>query len=138
MKTFPARFLVRLLVCLAAVSLTRAQTPLPDGGESLLPPDVIAAMRLTTMPTHRDDVNFMTVDASGPGFTRAWRIETTRDSSPPWAIELRTGLTAPVKAGDVALVRFFARALMATDETGGGQLRVAVQRGAPNFQQSAD
>ena len=55
------------------------------------------------------------VEVAGPGFTRAWRIETRVDASPPWAIEFRAAVNRAVAKGDVGLVRFVARAVATSD-----------------------
>jgi endo-1,4-beta-xylanase len=109
-----------------------AQTAVPAGGEPLTAADPLAAFRLTTTPGNADAASFRTVDSAGPGFTRAWRVETTRDTGPARAIELRAATARAVAAGDVALIHFFARTLTASDETGGGQIRVAVEKPAPD------
>lgn len=132
------RLLPLLLACTLAVPAIHAQTALPAGGEPLLPADAVERFELVALGRNASAMQAAIVDASGPGFSQAWRVETTRDTSPPWAIQLRTRFRAAVRQGDAGLVRFFARAPRATDETGAGRVRIAVQRGAPQFRQSAD
>lgn len=123
--------MLRRLILLAAafgVTLANAQPPVPPGGVSLLgghPP----ALQLLTAASAADAGALTLADLAGPGFTQAHRLETKSDSGPVWAITARTPIPAAVKKGDVALLRFFARATFASDETGGGQLRIAVRKG---------
>jgi GH35 family endo-1,4-beta-xylanase/peptidoglycan/xylan/chitin deacetylase (PgdA/CDA1 family) len=113
-----------------------SHTEIPSGGEPVHAS--LANYKSTAGSGNSDAIKFSTVDAAGPGFTQALHVETTRDLSPPWAIEVRAAFTKKVRKGDVALVRFFARAISSTDETGFGQVRVAVQRGGGDYHQSLD
>lgn len=110
--------------------------PIPSGGEPVQAS--LADYKSTAGGGNGDAIKFATVDVSGPGFARALRVETTRDLSPPWAIEVRASFGRKVSKGDVALVRFYARAISSTDETGMGQVRVAVQRAGGDYHQSLD
>lgn len=78
------------------------------------------------------------VDVAGPGFTRAWRIETKADTSPAWGIEFRTPVTRAVAKGDVALLRFYARAVTASDESNAAFARLVVQKASPDYDKSVD
>ncbi len=78
------------------------------------------------------------VAVAGPGFEAAWRVETRVDSSPPWAIEFRAPVARAVARGDVALLRFVARAVATTDESGGAYLRLVVQKASPEWNKSVD
>lgn len=108
----------------------------PPGGEPLL--QGVADFRSTATQGNEGAVKFATVDAAGPGFARVLRIETTRDLSPAWAVEVRRGLGRAVQKGDVALVRFFARAVASADETGAGQMRVVVQQAGADYTKSLE
>ncbi len=114
-----------------------AQTPVPPG-ESLLPAANEDAFTATGDAGNGDAIKLTTVAAAGPGFTRALRVETSRDLSPAWAVEAKTPLVRAVKQGDTALLRFFARRINSTDETGAGQVRVVVQRAGPNYDKSLE
>ncbi len=76
------------------------------------------------------------VAVAGQGFSEAWRIETTADSSPNWAIEWRTPITRAVARGDVGFLRFFARAVTTSDESGAAFLRLVVQKASPDYEKS--
>ncbi len=78
------------------------------------------------------------VDVAGPGFTRAWRIETKVDSSPSWAIEFKTPITRAVAKGDVALLRFVARMVAASDESNAAFARLVVQKASPDYDKSVE
>ncbi len=129
---------IRVFACLACVltSVLRAQSSLPGGGDALLDPPATVTFRLTTQAA--DAIGFAPFETQGPGFTRAWRVETKRDLSPAWAAEVRTSFKGGVRRGDVALVRLFARSPVAADETGQGLMRVAVQKASPDYDKSLD
>jgi GH35 family endo-1,4-beta-xylanase len=65
-------------------------------------------------------------------------VETRVDSSPPWAIEFRVPVARAVARGDVALLRFYARAVATSDESGGAYLRLVVQKASPDYDKSLD
>jgi endo-1,4-beta-xylanase len=124
---------------LAAEATDRtAPVAIPAGGEPLLSGEVLDGFAASGGQGNGDAMHLSRVNVSGTGFARALRVETTRDLSPAWAVEARSSLERPVKKGDVALVRFFARTLVATDETGAGQVRVVVQRSGPDYQKSLE
>ncbi len=127
-------------VLLPAAAPAGAETPngIPPGGESLLQGDVVAGFAASGGQGNGDAISLTRVDVSGPGFARAIRVETSRDLSPPWAVEARSSLERAVKQGDTALVRFFARTIVATDETGAGQMRVVIQRSGPDYRKSLE
>lgn len=120
----------------AGPAAASSRTEIPSGGEPVHAP--LADYKSTAGDGNWDAIKLSTADVPGPGFARALRVETTRDLSPPWAIEVRAAFGKKVRAGDVALVRFFARAISSTDETGMGQVRVAVQRAGGDYHQSLD
>jgi len=111
---------------------------LPPGGVALLAVGALDAFGATAQAGNSDAYTLSRVAANGPGFTQAWRIETRRDLNPPWAVEVRTRLTGAAKRGDTGYLRFYARMLASADETGSGQIRVAVQPAAPPHRQSLD
>jgi endo-1,4-beta-xylanase len=78
------------------------------------------------------------VDVAGPGFTRAWRIETRTDASPAWAIEFKTPVTRAVAKGDVGLLRFVARAVATSDESGAAYARLVVQKATAEWDKSSE
>lgn len=121
-----------------APAATAINDTVPAGGESLLPAETAKAFWGTAGAEGQGAFAFAHLTTQGPGFTSSWKIETTRDLSPAWAVEVRAALTQPVKKGDTAYLRFYARALTTTDETGLGRMRVAVQRVGPNYQKSLE
>lgn len=125
------------LLCAFLAATLAAQTAVPSGGRVLLP-DLVGAARLATNDANREAATCARVDVSGRGFARAVRVETTRDTGPHWAIELRAPLSGAIAAGDVALLHFHVRTIAASDETGGGQLRVALQGKEPDAPRIAD
>jgi GH35 family endo-1,4-beta-xylanase/peptidoglycan/xylan/chitin deacetylase (PgdA/CDA1 family) len=109
---------------------------IPAGGETLLKGDPGAFQ--TTAGNGNDALKFSVVDVQGPGFARALQVETSRDLSPAWAVEVRVPLARPVKKGDTGFLRFHARALASADETGSGQVRVVVQQAGPDYRKSLE
>lgn len=124
---------VLLLVSGIAALPLAAQTAYPRG-TPLLADSGSSAPRLTNTTNAR----LTTETVAGPGFTQAWRIETTRDSTPPWAIELKRPTLVPVVRNGVALVRFYARSIASTDESGQSRLRVVVQKSSADWNKSLD
>ena len=122
----------------AARPAAAGATAIPPGGEPLLARANEDGFTATGGQGNGDAIRLTRVDAPGPGFTRALHVETSRDLSPAWAVEVRTPLTQPVQKGDAGLVRFFARTIASADETGAGQMRVVVQRAGPDYQKSLE
>ena len=122
------------LVALAGLlpSHLAAQSSYP-AGEPLLGAHPLAALRLTGANGRATQVA-----VTGQAFTTAWQVETRVDASPPWAIEFRAPVTRAVRRGDVALLRFMARAVAASDESGGAYLRLVVQKASPDYDKSSD
>ncbi len=117
---------------LAGIGAAAAQTAYPPG-EPLIAAAPLPAFRLTG-----GNGRATPATVTGPGFTTAWQVETRVDSSPPWAIEFRVPVARAVAKGDVALLRFFARAVATSDESGGAYLRLVVQRASPEYDKSLD
>ena len=111
----------------------RAQQPIPAGGTGLLPAVAVETLRLTASPGNEDAVVVTSVRVGDTRFATARRIETRRDLSSAWAVEVRTPMIGTVTKGDAGLVRFFARSLAAADETGSARLRVVVQKASPDY-----
>ncbi|MBI4621753.1 MAG: endo-1,4-beta-xylanase [Verrucomicrobia bacterium] len=107
-----------------------AQTSYPPG-EPLIGTSPLTAFRLSG-----GNATATQVDVTGQDFNRAWRIETRVDASPAWAIELKAPVTRAVERGDVALLRFVARAVATSDESGAAFLRLAVQKASPEWDKS--
>ncbi len=125
-------FAVRVLIFgwLGAGLSAPAQTTYPPG-ERLIAADPMSGWRITSA-----NGAATAVDTTGPGFTRAWRVETRVDSSPTWAIEFKTPVARAVARGDVALLRFYARATATSDEAGAAYARLVVQKASPDYDKS--
>jgi endo-1,4-beta-xylanase len=119
-------------LALAFVSPVAAQTALPPG-EPLIAGDPLKVFTTKVEPHAKDHARFEVVDAAGPGFTRAWRIATLQDTSPMASIELRATNARPVKKGEVAMLRFYARATEISDETGGARVQLVIRRNAVDW-----
>ncbi len=121
------RLLLALAALLGAVAPGRGE-PAPAGGEPLVAGD---ALRVFAPVAARSGMDFATVDAAGPGFARAWRVGTTVDLVRGDAIDIEAPVTRALAAGDAGLVRFFARALRTTDESGTGRVQVKIRPNGP-------
>ena len=109
-----------------------AQISYPPG-EPLIGDTPMTVWRLTS-----NNATATQVDVSGRSFTRAWRVETRVDSSPSWAIEFKAPVTRAVTRGDVALLRFWARAVATSDESGAAYARLVVQKASPAYDKSLE
>lgn len=78
------------------------------------------------------------VAVAGQAFPTAWRVETKSDATVPWAIGFRAPVARAVSRGDVALLRFWARAVATTDESGAAYVRLVVQKAAPDYEKSLE
>ncbi len=87
---------------------TTTPTPLPPG-DPLLGADPLTAFAPHVEDEARDAAHFALADVEGPGFSRAWHVRTTREIGPPWTAALHARPARAIDAGDVILLRFFAR-----------------------------
>ncbi|OAM87442.1 endo-1,4-beta-xylanase [Termitidicoccus mucosus] len=110
-------------------------SPLPPG-EPLVEGGPLAAFKLVTGPEYADAAGFSTIETDGPGFSRAWRVETKRDTAPSSAIGLRALTGRAVAEGDTGLLRFFARTVSSADETGAGRVFIVVSDSGLAFNSS--
>ncbi len=122
------------LLCGVGLLVARsiAQSGYP-AGEPLIGATPLTAWRLTS-----SNGTATQVDVAGPGFTRAWRIETRVDSSPTWAIEFKAPVARAVARGDVALLRVVMRAVATSDESGAAFARLVVQKASPDYDKSIE
>ncbi len=133
------KFLRPLLSAFAllALPMLRAENqPPPAGGLSLLAGDAFHAFTLQTLPGGADATGLSVVDVAGPGFSRAFRVETKREITPMAAIELRASNARAVSEGEVGYIRFYARTLSSADETGAGRIFIVVRRLGVDFNSS--
>lgn len=129
---FPRAAWWLVVACGAWVAGAGAQGTYPAGAP-LIGPTPLTVWRLT-------GGNGVATQAAvtGQAFPTAWRVETKVDSTPPWAIEFRAPVARTVSRGDVALLRFLARAVATTDESGAAYLRLVVQKASPDYDKSLD
>ena len=116
--------------CAALTCSLPAQSSHP-AGEAL-----ISATPMTAWRLNGANGQSTLVDVTGPGISQAWRITTVADTSPSYAIEFRTPVTRAVARGAIALLRFLARAVSITDESGAAFLQVVAQKSSPNYDKS--
>lgn len=115
-----------------------APTDIPPGGEAMLADDTLEGFAASAGQENANAISLTRVEVRNAPFARALRIETRRDLSPAWAVEVRRSLDRPARRGDTALLRFRARRIASTDETGLGQIRAVVQRAGPNYRKSVE
>lgn len=130
--TLPRALTWFVVLCAGWLAGARAQTTYPAGAP-LIGATPMTAWRLTGANGAATQV-----PVTGQTFPTAWRVETRVDSSPPWAIEFRAPVARAVSRGDVALLRFLARAVATTDESGAAYLRLVVQKASPEYDKSLD
>jgi GH35 family endo-1,4-beta-xylanase len=96
---------------------------------------LIAADPMTAFRTSTPRATTGVVDAVGPGFTRAIRID-VRQPGATWDVELTTRITQAVARGDVALLAFSARRVGGGLGSGEAYFTVYAQRAAPPYEKS--
>ncbi|MBC8041363.1 MAG: endo-1,4-beta-xylanase [Opitutaceae bacterium] len=107
----PRSFFLVLFLALAAV--VRAA----PAGVALIPAE-ITAFKPAIYVDDKASARVEVVPASGRPFTQALRLTTFKPAPQTWQIGANAKTTAPVKKGDVLLVRFFSRRLESRQETG--------------------
>jgi len=134
----PASALARHLTSLALALASLCAVPSPLSAQSSYPSGeaLISATPMSAWRLSGANGQAALVDVTGPGISQAWRITTVADSSPSYAIEFRTPVTRAVAKGDVALLRFLARAVTITDESGAAFLQVVTQKASPDYDKS--
>ena len=127
-KTPPARrarrTLAGVLVYAAMALCARADLP---AGDSLVAGDPLTAFAMRGAHVSPDVAVFTVADSPGPGFGRAWRVETKRDLNAATPVDLSAATARAVAAGDIGFIHFYARAVETTDETGMGRTYLAVR-----------
>ena len=118
---------VGIVVSLSALCAEPLKPSVLPEGLSLVGDNALAGFSLHTSPAAHSSASLESVTAEGPGFRQALKIATTQDTSPMDAIELRATSQLPVQRGGAAMLRFFARAIVASDETGIGRIYVVVR-----------
>lgn len=111
-----------------------ARTSLP-AGEPLVVGDALTAF-VPHAGTASGNARFQIVDADGPGFDKAWRVDTLKDAGSAAAIELRALTGRPVAKGDLGMIRFFARSRESEDETGSARVLIVIRRNGVDWNSS--
>ncbi len=133
-----------ILACLMSLTLSAAdasQNPSGVGRTSLPAGDPLVAgdaLEAFVPHTGRDSgvARFQIVDTDGPGFDKAWRIDTLRDAGSAPAVELRALTGRPVAKGDLGMIRFFARSRGSEDETGSARVLLVIRRNGVDWNSS--
>jgi endo-1,4-beta-xylanase len=133
MRTMRAFALTVAFMTLCA--LATAQTALPEG-TPLLAGDVSTAFVPSIAASAAGKASVETVDVSGPGFTKAWRVKTGREVANIEDVELAAYTASPVGKNGVALLRLFMRTISSADETAQGHIFVNVRKDGVDFNSS--
>ncbi len=86
--------------------------------------------------TASGDARFQVVDADGPGFARAWCVDTLKEAGSAAAVELRALTGRQVAKGDIGMIRFFARSRGSADETGRARVLLVIRRNGVDWNSS--
>lgn len=122
-----------LLALTTLLSIATAEVEIPKG-DTFLVERWDRMFELHTTPGRGDSVildRFTNEDDAK--VQRGWRIETRKRSNPSWAVELETYNAIPASKGEVGLIRFYARTLETGNESGSGQLQIAVRENSDNY-----
>lgn len=129
MLRFSPRVPCLVLTALALVAMSAGADLVPTSlppGRALLATEGLKAFS-PHIGTTGEVAKFQMIPVTGPGFDRAWQVETLADTIQPWEVNLRAGNAIAVEKGDVSMIRFFARVRETADETGAGRMMVAIQ-----------
>ncbi len=127
------------LCALCVSALTFGSLFIPVAANAQQPANLIAGDPFSCFSMSAPDPSYArlsTVTVDGPGFSRAWRIETLKTSANPWDIRPRCFNTLPAKQGDTGLVTFWIRTLSST--AGKGFTTFVVEKGASPWTKSAE
>lgn len=123
--------LYRIPLLAIVVASIAGAAPVPTSlppGEALLADDGLRAFTAhISTGTDKNAARFAMIEAEGPGFDHAWRVDTLADAILPWNVELRARVSRAVRTGQVGMIRFFARASETSDETGSGRMMLMMQ-----------
>lgn len=128
MRTHLRTFLAGALAALAI----HAQPP-PQGGAPVIPADAIASMRPVSTSKHG---TLTRVKADGQPFAEALRCETTSRPVHPWELQFQFRTTRRVEKGEALLIRFYARTVASTSESGEGVVHPLFEKAGPPHEKS--
>lgn len=126
------RYPLPLAFLLLACTCAAQPAPLPAGGQAALPPDALAAFRLTGDTFGALELVPAPTDAPPPnGATRVLRLRTDSGAPQAWSIEARQPVAGPVAVGDVLHLRVLARATQFPPESGEARIGFNIQVQGP-------
>ncbi len=114
------------MAIVATATVARAQ----PSGFSLVSGDPLTAFRVSSSRATAG-----VVDVAGPGFSRAVRID-VHEPGENWDVELGARLGRAVTRGEVAVLRFHARAIRGAGETGEVYFTAYAQKASPGWDKS--
>ncbi len=118
------------LLCLSQ-AVAADWTPIPEGGESLLPADSLSAMRVSAAAALASSEQFNVADLP---FSRAIRIQVTGTPQQAWDVQLLGTTRGDVRSGDVLLLSLFVRGSSIVNESGEGGGTAYLQRSSGAFE----
>lgn len=112
------------VVVLAVASLCSAQT-----GEPVLPPD---PAKLSMSGSGVGKTSSKIVDASGPGFAKAWRVQVKEKVGGDSNVQLVAAVEG-LQKGDVVLMSVYARMISSADESGEGRVTLVLEQAKETY-----
>jgi endo-1,4-beta-xylanase len=121
------------VLAVAAAAMAAGAVPAaaqPAGGFSLVSGEPLTAFRVASSRATSG-----LVDVDGPGFDRAFHVD-VRNPGETWDVELGARLGRAVARGEVAFIRFHARAVRGAEDTGEAYFTVYAQKASANWDKS--
>jgi endo-1,4-beta-xylanase len=117
-----------LLGWFLAIGLAQEAITPPEGGQPLLPEDSSPLLRFTGSAFGRGQL----IQVEGMSFSRAMRVEITRQTQQPWDVQILAGTTGDIDAGDTLLMTLWVRG-SGTSENGEATGTAYLQRRGGDF-----
>lgn len=122
-----------LVFCFLTGAFSYARTPIPDGGQSIISSNPIAASFWPGSYENSPVASAEIVAVDHPDFTQALRVTVSNPAGQFWNGALQIPSTADVAQGDVLFLRIFFRSIESKDESGVGFATVFPQGPAPDY-----
>jgi endo-1,4-beta-xylanase len=127
-------FLALIALLAGCVQTTGAEDTVTENLDDLATSRFIIGNPLTSFSIPDDSrLSAQLVDVTGQPFTKAWRFTTTGPFENPFVLQIGASNIIPVAKDDVLFVRFWARAVGASQTA---QTEFALEEGPPNYTKS--
>lgn len=121
-----------VLALSSALVLAAGMPELPPGGEPIVS-DFLSGAGTGEGEAGRSEI----VEAAGPSFARAVRVSSSRRGE-PWDMQVIAPVRQGLQRGDTLLLRFWARTVQTSDESGQGYVWANIGEGRPPWTKSLD